>query len=66
MLGKWNPDLVDFLIVYLAPDYFYVIPVKDIPAGQFNICFFPFGQTSRKAARSYDHYRDCWNLLKKS
>ena len=66
ILGKWNPDLVDFLIVYIAPDNYYVIPVEDIPAGKFNLCFFPFGETRRKAARCYDHYRDCWNLLKKS
>ena len=66
MLGKWNPNLVDFLIVFLAPDSYYVIPVDEIPAGKFNLSLFPYGLSGRKPAKLYEQFKNQWNLLKKS
>tara|TARA_R100000655_G_scaffold1656_1_gene6361 strand:- start:219 stop:680 length:462 start_codon:yes stop_codon:yes gene_type:complete len=66
MLGKWNPNLVDFLIVFLAPDSYYVIPVDEIPTGKFNLSLFPYGFSGRKPVKLYEQFKNQWNLLKKS
>jgi hypothetical protein len=64
VLGRWDPDLVDFLIVYLRPDFFYVIPVNEILTGKFALSFFPYGKTHRKAEQYFETYLGRWDLLK--
>jgi len=64
MLGKWDPSLVDFLIVYLHPALYYVIPVDEIEEGRFNMCLFPYGKSSRKAGQYFEEFLGRWDLLK--
>jgi hypothetical protein len=64
MLGKWDPSLVDVLIVYLHPALYYVIPVEEIEGGRFNLCFFPYGKSRRRAGQYFEEYLGRWDLLK--
>ena len=64
MLGKWDRSLVDFLIVYLHPALYYVIPVDEIEEGRFNMCFFPYGKSSRRAGQYFEEFLVGWDLLK--
>ena len=64
MLGKWDPSLVDVLIVYLHPALYYVIPVQAIEGGRFNLCFFPYGKSRRRAGQYFEEYLGRWDLLK--
>jgi len=64
MLGKWDPSLVDVLIVYLHPALYYVIPVNEIEGGRFNMCFFPYGKSRRRAGQYFEEFLGRWDLLK--
>jgi len=64
LLGKWDPSLVDVLIVYLHPAIYYVIPVDELEAGRFSLCLFPYGRGRKRAGQCLEEFFGRWDLLK--
>jgi hypothetical protein len=64
LLGKWDPSLVDVLIVYIHPAIYYVIPVDELEAGRFSFCLFPYGRGRKRPGQCLEQFLGRWDLLK--
>lgn len=64
LLGRWDPSLVDLLIIYLHPAIYYIIPVEELDAGRFSLCLFPYGRGRKRAGQCLEEFFGRWDLLK--